>query len=425
MAWKIVEYLEKTIFNQETLDLNLLLLIFFDLKVFLLMKQGFNEEALTYLPIFGEYLEDNNLNSSDNDLANQKFTAIYYYTFGCIYQNIGDYNQAFEFYQKALKILNNNDMLFQLSAEVFNKVGEIFLIKGEIFHADYNFNVALAFSEKNFYTYSKLNVLINLIEMNLFLGNTNEVENLFKTILPLENLITDPYMFGNLYLLYFIQKIKNHESNEINYDVLFSDFRNKLLSICSEENQYINLILKLGESIYLNYLNQYFNIEKSKDMLENIIFNYYKVDFKLTIIAMKELCDIFFKEIKYLKNMNSFYSFQKLLKNLTQIAKTNHLYPLLVEIYILQSKIHLLFNEKHTLQQTELFLILAQLIAEEKNLRQLTSKVLKEKSQFKHQVNRWKSLLPPSCSKYSLSALESNETFLELKKLLLLQKPSL
>ena len=184
------------------------------------------------------------------------------------------------------------------------------------------------------------------------------------------------------------------------------------------------IFLCLAESLYLNKINTIDSILKSKYILEDIIPKLKDIQYSYALLAMLELCDVYLKEIKYLKQIDSFYSFQRVNKDLLENAKRQHLYPILIEIFLLHSKMDILFDEKDNLLSAEKYLILAEIIAEEKNLKHLSTKILEEERNFKEQIDRWISLLPSKTSISNLKSLENSERFAELKHLLFIQKPT-
>ena len=170
------------------------------------MRKGKSKESLLYLPIFGEYLEDSITHTNYDKKCT--FCVWYYYTFGKVFQSIGMYNKAYYFYQKGQAIINNtkNDNL-GLSSELYNKIGEIFLLKGESVHSNENFMIALHFSEQINNNYNKFQILLNLINLNFYLENFSEVDNLFGTIFPIVDLVQDSKTLSCLYFSHFRYKI--------------------------------------------------------------------------------------------------------------------------------------------------------------------------------------------------------------------------
>ena len=152
-AWDILCILEDKIDKFKIQNEKLIYLMFINLKVLLLAEKGLAAEALYYLPIFGEYIEDSM--SSETNGSKHKFIAWYYYGFGDVFQRLGQIEQAFNFYVKALGSINNDESNIRITAEIFNKIAEVFYLKGELIHANVNFMKALSLSENSFYNYNK------------------------------------------------------------------------------------------------------------------------------------------------------------------------------------------------------------------------------------------------------------------------------
>ena len=422
---KASEYLslfEKKIKNSDNNNGNLSYLILIILKISLLIRKGKSKESLLYLPIFGEFLEDT-ITHPDSE-RKCKFCVWYYYSFGEVFQSIGMYSKAFSFFQKGIAIVNNNENDLGLLSELYNKLGEIFLLKGEAVHANENFMIALHYSEQINNNYNKFQILINLINLNFYLENFDEVENLFRTILTIQDLITDSKTYCCLYFSYLRYKIFSTKTLDINLDIEYNSFLSKMQKLQTIDNLLTNLVIKLGESIYLNRKNSIESILKSKYILQGIIPKLKKINYNFAQIAMIEMCDVYLKEIKFLRHIDSFFLFQKISNDLLENAKRQHLYPVLIEVFLLHSKMELLFDEKNNLISAEKYLALAEIIAEEKNLKHLSSKILQEEKNFKDQIDRWISLLPSKNTILNVESLENNKRFAELKHLLLIQKPT-
>ena len=421
-ACKILDKFETSINKFDITNDNISILIFIILKVSLLNKKGDFTEAKQYLPIFGEYIEDLAI---ENELLIHKFIAIYYFTFGQTYHLSGNYSQALNFYQKALTIVNNNERLFQISADIYNQIGEIFFMKGEYLYANNYYQIALTLSEEICNNHNKIKVLLNILELNLYLENFDESKNLLETIFTIKHLITDPIV---LYKLLFINYQYDLTFNSQNLSTLennFNSFKKNIQSIPCEDYTILNMVLNIGYAMYLNKKNKVTDILKAKVILENMLSEKSLINHKFKIAVIKLLCEIYLKEIKYLKKVNSYSNFQKLINELLQIAKINHFHPLFIETLLIQAREEILFDENNNLLKIETYLTLANIISQEKNLKMLSSKVLSEEKNFKDQITRWKALLPTNYDVVNLTSLEQDKNFHELKKMLLIQKPVL
>ena len=407
-AWDVADLLEKKISKFNKSKENLPLLIFIILKVYLLMKKGMNKEALYYLPVFGEYIEDNQIFPAD--ATKHKFIALYYFTFGNIFQRLGEYDQAFSFYQKSLSLVNNNENLFPFSSEIFTKIGDIFYLKGEAFYANENYKTALKLANISENTYAKNEVMISIAELNIYLENDTEIENIFKKLNVNDNLITDPNQYAKLYFSYFMFQIRNKEESNYNLESYYLSFVEKMSKIENHQIPFVNFILFMAKGIYLHRINSLDNIRKAKEILESTSL-YDGIDLKYSMMARKELCEIYFKEVKYLKKEESITKFGILLKELLTQAKRNHLYPLLIELFLLQSNLELYLNDKNNIVNAERYLTLADIISQEKNLKRLTSKIFKEEKRFKQQIERWQSFISANNNLKSVQSLQEDDYF--------------
>lgn len=420
-AWEIISLIERKLSKFTNSNENLAMLIYINLKIELMSKKGLNKEALLYLPIFGEHIEDNQL--LPNLTTNEKFISLYYFNFGVIYQNIGEFGEAFKFYQKALAIISNNERFFPFCSEIFNKIGEIFMEKGEYLYANHNLEMALELSEKYNHTHAKIAILLSITNLNMCLENYCESKNILETLFAIisrNDLLKDVNMLAKIFFTNFMFQIRLNEQK----DILESSYKSFIKNISSLKNQHtplINFIVLLVKGIYFHRKNNLDSIEQAKNILESCsLFD--GIDITLSIIARKELCEIYLKEMKYLKKSEIIPRLQSLIKELLNQAKKNHFYPLLIEVYLLQSNMELYLNSKYNISNSEKYLLLADIISQEKNIRQLTSKIVSSEIKFKDQIERWQHFVQ-SKPLQKVSSLQNNPYYKDLKDLLLTHRP--
>lgn len=109
----------------------------------------------------------------------------------------------------------------------------------------------------------------------------------------------------------------------------------------------------------------------------------------LYVIAIVNLCDLLLLELRMFENEDALEKVNKYLNNILKIAKKQHSNSLLVQIYILQSKMELL---QLNIEKAQALLSQAHIIAIEKKLLQVAIKANNESDNLKKQKKHWEQL---------------------------------
>lgn len=115
-----------------------------------------------------------------------------------------------------------------------------------------------------------------------------------------------------------------------------------------------------------------------------------EVEFYIKVKSLFYLCSLLLTELHLSGDIKIIEQLKKYLRKLLSIAESKQLYLLLVDIYILQSKIA---SIKMEIDEAKNLLKKAQNIAEENNLDESAKKVFNEQELLKNQIDTWRELM--------------------------------
>ena len=115
-----------------------------------------------------------------------------------------------------------------------------------------------------------------------------------------------------------------------------------------------------------------------------------EIEFYIKVKSLFYLCSSLFTELHLSGDIKIIEQLKKHLSKLLSIAESKQLYLLLVDIYILQSKIA---SVKMEIDESKDFLKKAQSIAEENNLDESAKKAFNEQELLKNQIDAWRELV--------------------------------
>ena len=109
-----------------------------------------------------------------------------------------------------------------------------------------------------------------------------------------------------------------------------------------------------------------------------------------TITAIIAICELLVEELQYTGEEEVFKEVKSWINKLSEIAKAQHAYYYLVQIYLIQAKFSLL---KLDLNQSRQLLAQAQLLADEKGLKQLMMIITIEQESLEAQWSKWEQII--------------------------------
>ncbi|MFW9780467.1 MAG: tetratricopeptide repeat protein [Candidatus Heimdallarchaeota archaeon] len=258
---------------------------------------------------------------------------------GVVYRELGAIDEAMAYYQESLPYLEKSDLLEH--AVNIGDLGILYWQKGELDTAFKYLQKSLGLIEDLGHEHSRMNRLFSLVLLCLDLNDLKEAQIYFQLLHP------DP---------------------EKTMDKLHSQ------------------LSRVAEALILKTSGRTLNRGKAEELLQNVV-NEETLQHSLTVLAMLHLCDLKLKDLRSMeKDLDLLNEIQILLENLVTISKSHRSFRLLAETYILQSKLALFELD---INRSQNLLGQAQMLAEEKGLRMLASKIIEERKQLTTQMSRW------------------------------------
>ncbi|MFX0095970.1 MAG: tetratricopeptide repeat protein, partial [Candidatus Hodarchaeota archaeon] len=145
----------------------------------------------------------------------------------------------------------------------------------------------------------------------------------------------------------------------------------------------------IAEALVLKTSQRLRHQARAEELLETVIKEAV-IDQELTVIAMLHLADLHILELKASGNIEVLQDIKSLIRRILEIAKQQYSPLLLIETYVLYSKLALLDLD---LEAAQRFLNQAKLAAEARGLHRLVLKLLGEQESLKEQIQIWQVLI--------------------------------
>jgi hypothetical protein len=181
------------------------------------------------------------------------------------------------------------------------------------------------------------------------------------------------------------------------------------------ENKLINQIYQLAQALILKTSERVIKQAEAQQIF-NKIMDEKELRYEYKIIAKKNLCELLIQELSTSGDEEILDEIKEISQELFDIAEKQQSFSLLIETYILQSKMALLELDLDTARQQ---LSNARKIAEEKKLQRLAVLISREYDSFLSQLSKWTDKSDRDVSlaeRLELAELESMVTRLIRKK---------
>jgi tetratricopeptide (TPR) repeat protein len=368
---------------------------------------------------------------------------------GLIYSYKGELDHALDYYQKSLDLSEKYGNK-QVSAALLLNIGQIYLSRGELdFALDYNQrsldlyeelhnkyeiaiclnNVGNIFESKGelaqaleFYTRS-LDSFKEIQEKSGTAMSFNNIGNVYRARGETEKATT--YYNNSLELLEEIGNNLEASSALLNLILVAVHWRtvkesqqylDKLKEINEkEENKTINQTYRLAKAITLKQSARVIKRAEAQQVFQQITEEEI-THHEHTVEAMLNLCEMLLQELRTTANEEVLIEIKGILQKLQAIAERQYSYSLLVDTYLLKSKMALLELD---LDSARKLLNDAQQIAEEKGLQNLAMMISEEYDTLMDQLGKWTDLIDQNVTmieKLELTELESMVTRIIRKK---------
>ncbi|MHA2304897.1 MAG: tetratricopeptide repeat protein [Candidatus Hodarchaeales archaeon] len=324
-----------------------------------------------------EYLQKNH--EIRVELGNKVDIARSLLNIGAVYRMQGEISNALEYYQQGQRIyeeISNKKGI----ALALNNLGDVYQLKGDL-------NLALEYYQESLAIYEELGIkqdvamsLTNIGELYRTKRNPDWALRYYKRSLAMyEELKNDPSIAKVLYELVWLALDGNEPA-------LAQKHLEKLKQINERtDNRIVRHRYLIAKALLLKSHKRTRHKMKAEEILTEVVEEEV-VNHKLTVTAMIHLCDLLLFELKMTGEEEILDEVKNLTKKLLNIAKQQSSHSLLIETYVLQSKLALLEMD---VKKAQNLLEQALLNAEERGLRNLAIKIYSEKTLLEAQIEKW------------------------------------
>lgn len=265
-------------------------------------------------------------------------------------------------------------------ATSLNNIGLVYEAKGEL-------AIALDYQQRSLKINMKIGnkyfIATSLNNMGVIFNSQGDhdaaLEYFHKSVALREEIGNAVYTSGTIYriILTYIDK------NDLEKAGIFLE--KILLLNQSIENAYVDLLTRLAESMILkNSTRSMYKIDAQRKLKE--IVDEEIIDFRLTIFAMINLCELLLEELKFYGEEEVMVEVTNLSERISNIAREQNVFSILAESHVIQSKIALL-NFDTT--RAKLLLAQAQFIADEWGIKRLAAKISFEHDELLDKLDQW------------------------------------
>ncbi len=383
------------------------------------------------------------------DLGINQPTIKLFNNIGLIYSYKGELDKSVEYYQKSLD-LSEKFGNKQISATLSLNIGQTYLYKGEL-------DFALDYTQRSLEMYEELdskneiaiclNNIGNIFESKGELSQALEVYTrslkVFEEIGNKQDTVISFNNMGNVYrargdadraTTYYKQSLNLLEEIGNNLETSAALFNLILLTVHwgdmkdsqpylqklqeideKEKNKAIHQIYRLARAITLRTSARVVKQAEAQQIFQTIAEEDI-IQYEYTVEAMMNLCEILLQELRASGNEEVLTEIKDILQKLQTIAENQNSFSLLVDTYLLKSKMALLELDLDSARQ---LLGDAQQIAQDKGLQKLAMMISGEYDTLMDQLGKWTDLIDqnvPMIEKLELTELESMVTRIIRKK---------
>ncbi len=321
---------------------------------------------------------------------------------GVIHRWKGDFDQAIEYYNKSLAIQEHLSIGLDF-ALALNNLGDVYSLKGDI-------DIALQFFQRSLLIYDEMGAkegialtLSNMGECYARKGNPDNAFELYQRSMLISEDMGNTRLIAVLLSYLVSLALDNNDFN------VAKEYLSKLEQIDAQsDSAAINQRFRVSKALLLKKSQRTRDHVIAEEILEKIVEEDVS-DHAITTEAMIHLCDLLLLELKTTRAEEVLDKVKDLTQQLVIIAENQASHNLLVETYMLQSKLALIdfeVNEPRRLM-TE-----AKKLADEKGLQRLSQIVQNEIDALQQEFKRWESILEAKPSKEEMVNLTNLDDLL-------------
>lgn len=305
---------------------------------------------------------------------------------GATYLFMGDVLKANESFHKSLRLREKLPNKRKI-ADTLNNLGLMYMYQGELQLALDHLMKTLSIDKELDNTLNIAYSHINMGKIYQYMGEYDIALNLYEQAHRTFESIGDDLTKTSLYYQFVSLYI---EWNNIPEAQVYLD-KLKLYDQPGSDNfekQYIHLLYLLSEGLVLKESKSLMVKFKAAENFQQIA-NGPVIDSEFTALAILNLNDILLLELKLTQNDERLEEIQEWLKKLNSLAEEQKSSVLLVQTYLLESKLKLL---EFKIQEAETILLKAQEITNQKGLRKFEHIITTELNKLHSQEEQWENL---------------------------------
>ena len=336
-------------------------------------------------------------------IASKQDVAMSLINIGVIYRLKGDLDKAVEYYNRSLEQQKDLNIGPEFALALHN-LGEIYNLKGEL-------TLALEFYQRSLLIYEAMGVkegialaLTNIGDCHNRRGELEISSEYYQRSLAIaEDMGSLKLMVNALSDLVGLAVDRNDSG-------LAEEYLSKLETINTEsDNIAVDQRFRLSKALLLKRSGRTRDRVKAEEILEELVDEEIS-DHTLTVTAMIHLCELLIIELKASGEESILQRAQELTHRLGRIAEEQASHPLIVETYLLQSKLAMVAFE---FSQADELMMKAKQIAEEKGLLRLAKIVEGEIQLLKYQRQKWEAIINKDQAKQEMVELTNLNDLLE------------
>ncbi|MFW9814247.1 MAG: tetratricopeptide repeat protein [Candidatus Thorarchaeota archaeon] len=321
---------------------------------------------------------------------------------GVIYRLKGNLDKSTEFYNRSLAIQEGLS-IGQDFALALNNLGDIYSLKGEL-------DLALEFYQRSLLIYDGIGAkegialtLSNIGDCHARKSNPDYAFEYFQRSLHISEEMGNTRLISSVLSELVLLALDNNDLE------VAKEYLSQLEQIKSKSDNAVFIQrYSIAKALILKRSNRTRDRVKAEEILEKIVEEDV-LDHSLTTVAMIHLCDLLLLELKATRAEEVLAKVKDLTQRLITIAEEQASHPLVVETYLLQSKLALIDFE---VNQARDLMLEAKKLADEKGLQRLSQTVQNEIDTLQNEVKRWESILEVKPSKEEMVNLTNLDDLL-------------
>jgi len=316
-------------------------------------------------------------------VATKRDVAISLVNVGVIYRLMGDLDKATEYYNRSLETQKNISIGPEFALALHN-LGEIYNIKGEL---DY----ALELYQRSLLIYDNMGAkegialtLGNIGECHQRKGNPESAFEYYQRSLAISEDMGNSRLISSVLPELVSLALDNNDLN------LANEYLTRLEQINNQiESTNVSQRFKVSKALILKKSKRTRDRVQAEEILEEVVQEEV-ADHTLTTLAMIHLCDLLLFELKSTRAEEVLEKVNQLTQQLVVIAQDQASPPLVVETYLLKSKLALINFE---VKEAQKLMKEAKRLADEKGLQRISKIVQHEIDTLQEEMGKWESIL--------------------------------